>query len=70
MIKDAGPVYQALLGTLMTWGLTAAGAGLVFFMQEAKVTDTVFLSLYSVLFIFTYNYLLPIFYIYFLSYLT
>jgi ZIP family zinc transporter len=29
-----GPVHQALLGTLFTWGLTAAGASLVFFIQR------------------------------------
>ncbi|XP_071451463.1 zinc transporter ZIP11 isoform X2 [Hetaerina americana] len=29
MIQGYGPVTQALLGTLMTWGLTAAGAGMV-----------------------------------------
>jgi len=33
MIKDASPVTQALLGTLMTWGLTAAGAAVAFFMK-------------------------------------
>ncbi|KAL6475038.1 hypothetical protein MHYP_G00160780, partial [Metynnis hypsauchen] len=30
MIPDRSPVIQALLGTLFTWGLTAAGAALVF----------------------------------------
>ncbi|XP_046398986.1 zinc transporter ZIP11 [Ischnura elegans] len=29
MIQGYGPVTQALLGTLLTWGLTAAGAGMV-----------------------------------------
>ncbi|MCP4204680.1 MAG: ZIP family metal transporter [bacterium] len=29
-----GPVHQALLGTLFTWGLTAAGASLVFFLRR------------------------------------
>lgn len=30
---DLNPVVQALLGTLFTWGLTAAGAGLVYFFK-------------------------------------
>lgn len=30
MLADRSPVVQALLGTLFTWGLTAAGAALVF----------------------------------------
>ena len=29
-LLKGGPVYQALLGTLLTWGLTAVGAGVVF----------------------------------------
>lgn len=29
MIEGANPVLQALLGTLLTWGLTAAGAACV-----------------------------------------
>lgn len=29
-----GPVQQALVGTLFTWGLTAAGASLVFFIRR------------------------------------
>lgn len=33
MIKDASPVTQAFLGTLMTWFLTAAGASVAFFIQ-------------------------------------
>ncbi|CAH0398799.1 unnamed protein product [Chilo suppressalis] len=33
MITGYGPVTQALLGTLLTWGLTAAGAGCVFFIR-------------------------------------
>jgi len=30
---DSNPVVQALLGTLFTWGLTAAGAALVYFFK-------------------------------------
>jgi zinc transporter 11 len=33
MIEGVNPVTQALLGTLFTWGLTAAGAGLVVFLR-------------------------------------
>ncbi|XP_023176548.2 zinc transporter ZIP11 [Drosophila hydei] len=33
MIPGYGPVTQALLGTLLTWGLTAAGAALVIFVR-------------------------------------
>ncbi|UCG52603.1 MAG: ZIP family metal transporter [Candidatus Latescibacterota bacterium] len=31
---ELNPVLQALFGTLFTWGLTAAGAGLVFLVQR------------------------------------
>lgn len=36
-----GPVYQSLMGGLFTWGLTAAGAALVFFTRtiNQKVLD-------------------------------
>ncbi len=30
------PVFQALLGGMFTWGLTAVGAGLVFLLREVK----------------------------------
>ncbi|VVD03180.1 unnamed protein product, partial [Leptidea sinapis] len=33
MLPGYGAVTQALLGTLLTWGLTAAGAGCVFFIR-------------------------------------
>eukprot|EP00117_Sycon_ciliatum_P041814 scpid69187/ scgid30516/ Zinc transporter ZIP11; Solute carrier family 39 member 11; Zrt- and Irt-like protein 11 len=42
MIATAGPVTQALLGTLLTWGLTAAGAALVFLPMKGdqkKILD-------------------------------
>ncbi|KAK3915945.1 Zinc transporter ZIP11 [Frankliniella fusca] len=29
MLEGYGPIFQTLLGTLLTWGLTAAGAALV-----------------------------------------
>lgn len=36
MIRNFSPVSQALLGTLFTWGLTAAGAALVFILSSTK----------------------------------
>lgn len=36
MIAGLSPVTQALLGTLFTWGLTAAGSGVVFFLAGTK----------------------------------
>lgn len=38
MIEGYGAVTQALLGTLLTWGLTAAGAGLVVFLKGNHVS--------------------------------
>ncbi|KAJ0402465.1 hypothetical protein ATCC90586_009285 [Pythium insidiosum] len=46
MIPDQHPVIQALLGTLVTWGLTALGAALVFVVdvhdkeRSQKILDT------------------------------
>lgn len=37
MLKGYGPVTQALLGTLFTWGLTAAGAALVVVIRGKQV---------------------------------
>ncbi|KAG7154168.1 Zinc transporter ZIP11-like [Homarus americanus] len=41
MIEGASPVTQALLGTLFTWGLTAAGSAVVFLLSgtQRKVLD-------------------------------
>ncbi|TSK14490.1 Zinc transporter ZIP11 [Bagarius yarrelli] len=36
MLADCSPVVQALLGTLFTWGLTAAGAALVFVFSSTQ----------------------------------
>lgn len=36
IVKNVPPVLQALLATLFTWGLTAAGASAVFFTREVK----------------------------------
>lgn len=37
MIAGLHPLVQSLLGTFLTWGLTAAGAGLVFIWSGGKV---------------------------------
>ena len=37
MFTGYSPIIQCLQGTLFTWGLTAAGAGLVFFMKGTQV---------------------------------
>lgn len=37
MLAGYSPVTQALLGTLFTWGLTAAGAALVFIFSSRQV---------------------------------
>lgn len=42
MIVGYGPVTQALLGTLLTWGLTAAGAACVFFIRGKHVNTSSF----------------------------
>lgn len=42
MIEGYGAVTQALLGTLLTWGLTAVGAGCVFFIRGKHVSEIFF----------------------------
>lgn len=37
MIEGYGPVTQALLGTLLTWGLTAFGSAMVIFLRGNQV---------------------------------
>lgn len=37
MIQGYGPVTQALLGTLLTWGLTALGSAMVIFLRGNQV---------------------------------
>ena len=37
MIEGQNPVFQAFLGTLMTWGLTALGAAMAFFIKGSQV---------------------------------
>jgi ZIP family zinc transporter len=41
-MSQFNPVMQALLATLFTWGVTALGAGMVFFFKaiERKVLDS------------------------------
>ena len=40
--ENNDPIYNAFLGTLLTWGLTALGAALVFLFNSSnrKVLDT------------------------------
>lgn len=38
MLKDHSPITQALLGTLFTWALTAAGAALVVVIRGKQVS--------------------------------
>ena len=38
MIAGYHPVLQALLGTLFTWALTAAGSALVFVFSKGQVS--------------------------------
>lgn len=40
MLQDYSPVMQAFLGTLFTWGMTAAGAALVLFIRGSQVGVT------------------------------
>ena len=37
MLESASAPVQALLGTLLTWGLTAAGAAVVFVLSGTQV---------------------------------
>lgn len=39
MIQGYGPVTQALLGTLLTWGLTALGSAMVIFLRGNQVNN-------------------------------
>lgn len=50
MIQGYGPVTQALLGTLLTWGLTAAGSAMVIFLRGNQVIDRFFIYVILVLF--------------------
>lgn len=52
MIPDYSPVLQAFLGTLFTWGLTAAGAALVICIRGSQVhilTSKCFIWVYKIL---------------------
>ncbi len=40
MLPEASPVTQALLGTVMTWGLTAAGAAAALLVKGNQVKST------------------------------
>jgi len=37
MREGVSPILQAAMGTLFTWGLTAAGSALVFIFNGAQV---------------------------------
>ena len=44
MLRGYSPIVQTLLGTLFTWGATAAGAALVIFIRGKQVSfDLIFL---------------------------
>jgi zinc transporter 11 len=45
MIEGNAPILNALLGTLLTWGLTAAGAALVFLLPKGEHRNFMDLSL-------------------------
>lgn len=47
MIQGYGPVTQALLGTLLTWSLTAFGSGMVIFLRGNQVSCFFFLKKFS-----------------------
>ena len=42
MIPEYSPITQALLGTLLTWGLTLAGASMALFLQVLTNHSSVF----------------------------
>ena len=46
MIEGISPVAQALLGTLLTWGLTALGAAMAFFIKGNQVSHFYVKSIY------------------------
>ena len=46
MIEGISPVSQALLGTLLTWGLTALGAAVAIFIQGNQVRNSFSSSFY------------------------
>ena len=42
MIEGYNPIIQTLLGTLFTWGLTAAGSALVFVFTSGQVSNSLY----------------------------
>lgn len=48
MIAGVSALAQALLGTLLTWGLTAAGSAVVFLLPGTKVLEGLCLAYYIV----------------------
>ncbi len=52
MLPEASPVTQALLGTLMTWGLTAAGAAAALLVKGNQVKSTCCMRIFTFLMIY------------------
>jgi hypothetical protein len=50
MLQNYGAITQALMGTLFTWGLTAAGAGMVVIFNGTQVRIVMCHTAYYVLF--------------------
>ena len=50
MLEGKDPVLQAFLGTLLTWGLTAAGAAMAFFISGHQVSNILSLSMIDFVF--------------------
>jgi len=50
MKEDLSPLWQAALGTLFTWALTAAGSALVFVFSSGQVVN----GIHADVFQFTY----------------
>lgn len=50
MLQGHSTVFQALLGTFFTWGMTAAGAALVFVFSSGQVSCLALVLLVSRLF--------------------
>lgn len=57
MIESNSPIYQTLLGTLFTWGMTAAGAGLVVFISGTQVIINIYKAFCIILISYCRNYL-------------
>lgn len=56
MLPEASPVTQALLGTLMTWGLTAAGAAAALLVKGNQVKSTCCMRIVTFLLLYIMSY--------------